>query len=161
MKAIYHLSRWLSYISMSMVALMTFLTVIDVIGRYLSKWFSWASPVTGTPELTRFMMVITVFLGLSWCAITRKHLKVDLFVNRLPQKAQTVADIVAQLFALAMFVVITWQSFIEATKVVAVTSLLQLPQAPFYWIMAFGLAVFCLSIVVLLIETISGRVHES
>ena len=82
----------MSYFSMSMVALMTFLTVIDVIGRYLSKWFAWASPVTGTPELTKLMMVITVFFGLSWCAVSNKHLKVDILMNRFSRKVQVVVD---------------------------------------------------------------------
>lgn len=157
MKIITNLSRWMSYISMSMVALMTFLTVIDVTGRYLSKWFAWASPVTGTPELTKLMMVITVFFGLSWCAVSNKHLKVDILMNRFPRKVQFIVDTITMVAVLAMFAVITWQSFLEAGSVVAVTSLLQLPLSPFYWLMAIGLAMFCLSVVVLIIRSVFGE----
>lgn len=139
----------MGYMATGILGLLMLLTVADVIG-YLFK-----APIRGTPELSEFMMVIVVFLALAWCAITRQHVKVDLIVSRLPPMAQVILDSITLLLTLGIFVVITWQSLLESMVVYDTTSLLRIPHTPFYWIMTTGLAVFCLAILVVLIEHIA------
>ena len=133
-----------------MLGLLMVLTVANVILRDLFN-----APIKGTPELSEFMMVIVIFLALAWCAVTRKHVMVDLIVSRFPSRVQAIVDSITLFATLGIFVIITWQSFLESMAVYDTTSLLRLPHAPFYWIMTVGLAVFCLSIAVLLIENIA------
>lgn len=148
MKIIYSLSRFAGYIGTGILGLVMVLTVADVIG-YLFK-----SPIRGTPELSEFMMVTVVFLALAWCAVTRKHVKVDIIVSRFPPRVQLILDIITLLLTLGIYAIITWRSVLESSVVYNTTSLLRIPDAPFYWIMTAGLALFCLSIAVLVIENI-------
>jgi TRAP-type C4-dicarboxylate transport system permease small subunit len=147
MKVINTLSRWSGYIATGVLGLMMLLTVADVFMRYFFN-----APITGTTEITELMLVIVIFPALAWCALTQRHVRVDLFVSRFSPLVQAVIDAITHLLALAIFIVITWQSFLEAMEVRSTTSLISLPYAPFYWIMSFGLVLFCLSIVVLVIE---------
>lgn len=131
------------------LGLLMLLTVANVI---LRDFFN--KPIMGTPELSEFMMVLVVFLALAWCAITRKHVKVELVVNRFSPRIQAIFNGITLLLTLGIFVIITWQSFLESMVVYDTTSLLRIPHTPFYWIMTFGLGLFCLSILVLIIENI-------
>ena len=150
MKIIYSLSRLMGYVATGMLGLLMLLTVADVCGR---SFFN--SPITGTSELSEFMMVSVVFLALAWCALARKHVSVDLLVSRFTPRVQAIVDSITLLSALGTFVIITWRSALESTEVVAATSLLRLPHTPFYWIMTGGLALFCLAIMALLIENVT------
>ena len=140
---------------MGVLGLMMLLTVADVFLRYFFN-----SPITGTTEITEFMMVIVVFPALGWCAITRRHVKVDLLVLYLPRKVQTIIDTITLLATLGIFIIITWQSFLEAMDVSTTTALLSLPHYPFYWVLTFGLALFCFSIATLIIENIVEEVNK-
>ena len=147
MKIIHNLSRWFAYISTGVLGLMMLLTVVDVFLRYFFN-----SPITGTTEVTEFMMVIVVFPALAWCAVTRRHVQVDLLVSHLPPRVQTIIDSITLVLTLFTFIIITWHSALEANDVYTTGSLLKLPHAPFYWVLTAGFALFCLSIVTLLIE---------
>lgn len=150
MKVIYSLNRWLGYLASVMMGLMMLLTVADVSGRYFLN-----SPITGTTEISRLMMVIIVFPALGWAALSRVHVKVDLVLSRFPPRVQAIISIITLLIALGTYGAITWRSFLESTVVNRQTSLLQLPFTPFYWVMSVGFAVFCLAIIVLIIENIT------
>jgi TRAP-type C4-dicarboxylate transport system permease small subunit len=106
------------------------------------------------------MMVIIVFPSLGWAALGRLHVRVDLVVTRFPRRVQAIFNIITLLLALSTYVFITWQSFLESTVVYRQTSLLQISFTPFYWIMSVGFAVFCLAIVVLVIENINEAVKK-
>lgn len=150
MKIIYALSRFMGYLATGMLGLLMLFTVTDVCARYFFN-----APITGVSELSEFMMVIVVFLALAWCALGRKHVRVELIVSRFTPRVRAIVDSITLLAALGTFVIITWRSFLESADVVTATSLLRLPHAPFYWIMTGGLALFCLAILVLIIENIA------
>jgi len=140
----------MGYLATGVLGLLMLLTVANVI---LRDFFD--KPIRGTPELSEFMMVLVIFLALAWCAITRKHVRVELILTRLPSRIQTILNSITLLLTLGIFVVITWQSVLESAVVYDTTSLLRIPHTPFYWIMTSGLGLFCLSILVLLIENIA------
>ena len=155
MKIIRDLSRWFAYVATGVLGLMMLLTVADV---FMRTFFN--APITGTTEITEFMMVIVVFPALAWCAVQRRHVKVDLLVGFLPPRVQTVIDSITLLLALCIYIIITWHSMLEAMDVYTTTALLNLPHAPFYWVLTVGLALFCMSIVTLLIENVMKEVKR-
>lgn len=57
------LSRLLNYIGMGAVVVIMLLTVADVLMRSLFN-----KPITGTEELTEYLMVAVVYFGLALCA---------------------------------------------------------------------------------------------
>jgi TRAP-type C4-dicarboxylate transport system permease small subunit len=155
MKIIYTLSRLLGYVAMFLLTLMMLLTVADVSGRYLSDWFSWAAPITGTTEISEFMLVTVFFPSLAWCALARKHVRVEIVINYFSSRGRAIVSCITLLLSLGIYAIMAWRSFLEAMQVNKQTSLLQLPFTPFYWIFAVGIAIFCLAIAVLIIEGIT------
>jgi TRAP-type C4-dicarboxylate transport system permease small subunit len=144
------LSRWMGYLSAGAIMVLMLLVTANVCGRYFFN-----SPITGTPELACLLMIIVVFPALAWAALEGKHIKVDFIMEWFPQRVQVIVDSIILLVALGIFAVITWQSFPAALKSTDVSSLLRVPQAPFYWVMAVGWAIFSISIVVLLVKKIA------
>jgi TRAP-type C4-dicarboxylate transport system permease small subunit len=154
-KIIDSLNRWLGYLSSVVLGLMMLLTVCDVCGRYFFN-----HPITGATEISRLMMVIIVFPALGWAALGKMHVRVDLVVTRLSPRVQGIIGTITLLIALSTYAIITWRSLLESAVVNRQTSLLQLPYTPFYWIMSVGFAMFCLAIVVLVIENFIKAVKK-
>ncbi len=149
MKILHFLSRWLGYLSAIILGCMMMLTVADVFMRYVFN-----SPITGSTEISELMMVIVVFPALAWIALERSHIKVDLLVSKWPWKVRLVVEVITLFLTLSIFVIITWQSFLESKEVNMATSLLEVPEAPFHWIMSIGFAMLCLAILSLMVENV-------
>jgi len=155
MKVVRMVCRVLGIIGTSFMIFLMLLTVTDILLRYFFN-----APITGATEISRLLMIVIVFPALGWAAIDRAHVRVDLIVSRIPLRIQRIFESITFLFALVTFVIITWQSFLEAAVVNRQTSLIKLPFAPFYWIMAGGFAIFCLAIAALIIEDITKAVKN-
>lgn len=149
MKILESLSRWIGYVSAAAIVVLMLLVVADISGRYFFN-----APIMGASELASLMMVIIAFPPLAWAALNGFHVKVDLLVNRFPAKTQTIFNIITLFLAMGIYVIITWQSILESTATHKVTSLLRLPQSPFYWIMTLSWIIFCLSIIALVLQNI-------
>ena len=108
---------------------MMLLTATDVIGRYVFN-----SPIQGSYEITEFMLVAVVFLGIAYVQLVKGHVKVEVATSWLPQRAQLALDIFAYFIGLVMFSLITWQSGIYAWDAFVTKEytwgLLQLPLWP-------------------------------
>jgi TRAP-type C4-dicarboxylate transport system permease small subunit len=131
------------------------ITVIDVFLR-----FFFNSPLTGTTEISQLMMIIIVFPALGWAAVDRAHIKVDLLLRMFPSRTRATLNSITLLISLGIYIIITWQSFLESTVVNRQTSLINLPYAPFYWLMSVSLAIFCLAVLALVIEEIGKAVKR-
>jgi len=151
MKIIRSLSRLLGYVATVMLGCMMTLTVADVFMRYVFN-----APITGATEVSELMMVIVVFPALAWIAVDRSHIRVDMLVVKWPRRVQLIVEIITLLLALATFAIVTWQSFLESMEVRMATSLLEVPESPFHWIMTLGFAVLCLAIVSLVVENVTA-----
>lgn len=155
MKVLDSLSRWMGYVSSVVIIALMLLVTADVCGRYF-----FDSPITGASELARFMMIIIVFPALAWTALSGKHIKVDLLMERFSPRVQSIVNIIMLLGALAVYSIITWRAALYSMKVDNITSMLRLPQSVFYWVMTVGFAVFCVSIVALVIRNIAEAVKK-
>jgi TRAP-type C4-dicarboxylate transport system permease small subunit len=154
-KIISDLSRFMGYIATCVLGLMMLLTVADVFMRY-----AFNSPITGTMEVSEFMMVIVGFLALAWCAVRYSHVKVDLVLSNFSPRVQAIVDSITMLAALGTYVVITWRSFLESMDVDTTASLLRVPHSPFYWVLTFGFFLLCLALVALIIENVTKAIKR-
>ena len=155
MKVLNAISRWMGYVSAIVIIFLMLLVTADVCGRYF-----FDSPVTGASELARFSMIIIVFPAMAWTALSGKHIKVDLVMERFPSRVQSIVNVIMLLGALAVYCIITWQAALYSMKVDNITSMLRLPQSVFYWVMTVGVAVFCVSIIVLVIKNVAEAVKK-
>jgi TRAP-type C4-dicarboxylate transport system permease small subunit len=151
-KIIRHINKVTGSVGMICLAAMMFLTAADVILRYAIN-----KPITGSYELIQFMMVITVSLGLSYTALEKGHVTLDIVTSHLPKRARGIIDSVVGLLGLIMAVLMTWQACIYVTtiqKSQVTSTVLLVPMYPFVAFAAFGLAFFSLVLVLHILEFI-------
>lgn len=149
-------SRATNIIASGVLVAMMLLVVADVVMRYVLR-----SPIIGATELTEYMMVCVVFFALAWCALMRKHVKVDLLLAHFSPRAQAIIDSTTCFFSLGVGVIITWRSVLESISLIQVgkiSSSLEIPIYIFYFVSSFGFAVLCVVILILLIQLVSKGV---
>lgn len=152
------LSRFLGVIAIGILLAMMLFTVANV---FLRAVFN--RPIPGDVELIEIAMVCTSFLGLAWCAIKGKHIRVDLLVMNFPQRARGVIDAVGYVLALGTCIVISLQSFIEGLAnrdINRLSASLGIPIFPFYWVTALGFGVLCLALLVLIARAVRKAVEK-
>ena len=135
---------------MACLAAMMFLTAADVILRY-----SFNKPILGSYELIQFMMLITVTVGLACCGLGRGHVTLDVLASRFPRRTRAIIDSVVGFLGLIIASLITWQTciyIIMLQKSQVVSTVLLIPMYPFVAIVAFGIAFFCVVLVVHFLE---------
>lgn len=146
------LSRFLGIIAIGILLAMMLFTVVNV---FLRAVFN--RPIPGDVELIEIAMVCTSFLGLAWCAIKEKHIRVDLLVASFPKRAQAIIDGVGYGAALVTCIVISWQSVVEGIanrEINRLSASLGIPVYPFYWVTALGFAVLCMALLVLIARAV-------
>ena len=136
------LSRIVNSVGAAVLALMMFFTTLDVALRYFFN-----KPIQGSFELTEYMMSIVISFGLAYCAIFKGHVRVDLFISRFSDRAQTVIDTITSLVTSCTFALVSWQCLeeaiiLKATKLTSPT--LFIPTFPFVVLLAFGCLLICL-----------------
>lgn len=140
------------------VACAVFITA-DVLGRSFLGVSSAA-----TIEITGYMLAGGIAWGLAHTLARRAHIRVDALVNRLPPRPRTVLHILA-LSLLGVFAVFCawagWALLDESLLFDAHdNSALHIPLSIPQGIWVFGLAAFCVMILVLLLEAVLGLVLE-
>ena len=151
-------SRWLNYVGVTILAFMMLLTVSDVLRRFLFN-----KPIDGTVELTEYMMVPVVFLGLSWCAVQRENIRVDIFVIRLSPRWQLFLDSISVVISLVIMVLITWQNLLETFSVYDIkqaTDILHVPAYPFFIMLTLGCFLLCCVLIIHLLENIVKGIRQ-
>ena len=132
-------------VGIGVLAVLMFLTAGDVTLRYVFN-----RPITGTFDITQFMMAILVSFGLAYCAVKKGHVRVDLVVSHFSKRAQTIIDAITGLFGLGLFSLITWQAAVNMKELWGsglTSSVLLTPVFPFAGLVALGSA--CLTLVLL------------
>jgi tripartite ATP-independent transporter DctM subunit len=142
-KAIHYLgyigifSRWTNWISMAIIFVMTMLTFVDVIARYVFN-----SPILGVLEITSVMMICAVSFGIAYAQDQKCHVGIDLISATLKPRARVVLEFIVNFMGLAMFVIFVRQTIIQ-TFYYAYWHLPQgkfaeLPRTPFAAIIVIG-----------------------
>ena len=151
MKTINFLSRIAIYMAMVVLLVMMSLTVADVFMRYIFN-----NPITGTTELTEYMMVCTL-LGMAPCALQTRHINVDVVTQVLPPRLNAVVDIITLLAGLAFIIILSWQGFMAGLYELSFdvrSSMLNIPDFPFYVVLSLSFATLSIVMIVLIIQRI-------
>jgi TRAP-type C4-dicarboxylate transport system permease small subunit len=131
---------------------MMMLAVANIIGRSFLH-----SPVNGTTEISAFMLLMIIGLGLGAAAFERRHIKVDLVMDHLPKKAQFVIDTAMLLLTFIMLGIMTWANGRQALVPTRYTAAIGIPDTPFKWVFAVGWGLCCLGSLAVLIENFQKR----
>lgn len=146
-------------VGLAILLLMMFLTVGDVVGRHFFK-----SPISGTYELTNFMLALVVFFAIAYTQVRKGHISIDVIVSRFSPRAQAIIDSITYFFSLGLFSLVTWQSAVHAIRLFEghnVSGVLSWPVYPFVIAVAVGSLLFCLVLLVNLLRSLAKAVkHE-
>lgn len=91
------------------LAVQMFLTTTDVVLRYgFTRPFAWSY------ELTRFFLLVIIFFGIAYVALTKSNVRITVLTRHLSQRSQVVLNFITALLGLFLFVFITWQGAVQA-----------------------------------------------
>jgi len=152
------IAKWTSsvtgVIGATFIFLMTLLITVDVIGRAIGH------PTYVATEVSAYMLVGIVYLGLAYTQRKGKHIKIIMLVERFSQKTQQVLGITALFIALTFIIWVTWLTLgpviqnykLEATSLTMISTPLWIP----YGFVSVGFAVLGIELAIELVKTITS-----
>ena len=158
MKILDAIPRISGLVAMGVLFFMMLLTVADVFLRA-----TLGKPIIGATEITEQMMVAVVFLGLGWCALQGKQIRVDLFASRYPPGMQRVIDLIIYFVGLILVGMICWRTFMTTltVKQLGITcAYIEVPKFPFYGLASFGWAVLFVAMASIFVKRIKDGAQK-
>lgn len=126
-----------------LMAALTVMSVISVLGRYL-----FSVPVPGDFELVTMGTAIAVFLFLPYCHLQRGNVVVDLFLSWAPRKVQVFFDGASGLLLAVIAGVLSWRMAsggLDMHQYNEVSYILALPIWPIFPVAVVALALLAAS----------------
>lgn len=133
--SIHMISTKLNWVSAAAMIFIMLLTCADVVMRL------FGSPIPGTYELVGYFGSLIISFAMARTSIERGHIAVNLLVDRLPQRVQTLIEGIGNIVAAALFGVLAWQSQVYARDLVEtgdISLTLGIPTWPFVLGLATG-----------------------
>lgn len=146
------------YAGMALIFAMTLLVVVHVFGRYVFR-----EPVPGQVELCVYLMTSAVFLMAGYTQLEKGHVIIDVVIGRFSKRTQAICDSVAYVMYLGVAILVCWQSVVFGNYIMhsgQISTILQIPQFPVYYIVAFGWGLFSLAILMDLVHFLHTAVKE-
>jgi TRAP-type C4-dicarboxylate transport system permease small subunit len=156
-KAVESTSFGFACIGLVGLVVMAGLTFMDVFLRYVFN-----RPILGSTEIIEYTMVCLI-TGAALCALRGRHVKMELFVQRLPQKAQVVIDTTTLLVSLVVYGLASWRIILEALHARATgleSDFLAIPAYPFYWVLGISMLLMSLAMITIIGQNIVKAVRK-
>lgn len=132
-----HAEAILGVAASAILLLMMWLTVVDVVARYVFN-----RPLRGAFEVTELLLLVLIFAGLPLVSFTDEHAVMD-FVDRLLGRHARRALIGAvQALSAAFMFLLAWLTWLKADRIWAyrdATDVLRIVYGPFVYFMAVTL----------------------
>jgi len=133
------------------------LMCLEIFCRYVLH-----KPILGTVEISSYLLVLFVFIGMSYTQSIDGHIKIDLLTVRLSPKVQHVFRIIALVMALSVFAVITWktsEAFLTSWRMREVRwGALPLPVYPVKFVVAAGSLILCIQFMINIIDELQYKI---
>ena len=140
--ALAKITRTCAILSGVAILLMMLAGAADIFGTNLDVIGLRSQPIPATFEFMGAMMVVTVFLAVSYTQHKRGHIRVEVLVKRMPGWMRKVSDILRHLFSVLVFGLIAWCTWPAAIHAFNVgeyaTGLVNFPLWPARFVLAFG-----------------------
>ena len=138
-------ARVLLVIGAGILSFMMFLTMADVVLRYV-----FISPIPGAYELIQYMMAVVIPFGIVFCAHEKSHVSVEVVFDLLPAKTQRILYCIVSLIVLVLFLLVAWQSVVllkETYETGYTSAVLYIPSYPFVGTIALGFSALSLVLI--------------
>jgi TRAP-type C4-dicarboxylate transport system permease small subunit len=103
-------ARWLAYAGGVLLAGVSVMVVLSVIGRALDGF--GLRPIRGDYELVQTGVALAVFAFLPWCQFNRGHVSVDILVTQFPQRSQAFFGLIGDTLITLSAFIIAWRIWI-------------------------------------------------
>lgn len=155
-KVVYHGLE--EYLMIFLTIVLTLVIFLQVIFRYLV-----GAPLYWPEEMARYCFVFCTFLSLGYCMKNNVSLKVDLLVNKLPQKQQKYVEIARLVLTMLLYGYFCYYSveFVQnAIESGQTTAALELPVYLLYMIVPVGFALGIIRGIIRLILCIQDKLQD-
>ena len=125
-KMLQKMNRGIAFGGMFLLIPMMLLTTADVIGRSYFR-----RPITGTYELSSYLLAVFILLGVAYTYQVGGHVRVTMFVSRLPARIASGVSIITTLLSLFIIAVLAWQGWVLGWEEKTVSEQLRIPELPF------------------------------
>ena len=139
-----------SYLASLILAIMLALYTINVVGRYVFN-----RPLLGADEMISFGMGLIVFLGISYTALDKGHVEIELIKSRLPKRAQIILSIFTSFLSAAFWGILSWQAWERFLIENQESLILEINLSPFILVMSIGCLILSLQLFVDFFRSIS------
>jgi len=130
-------------------------TVIAVIFRYVFN-----SPIFGADDFNQMLLMATVAFGVAYSGRKGGQVVVEILSVFAGQKIMRWTDIFAKLLGVIMLSILVWvliESGINAAEFGETTRSLEITLQPFFWLLAFGIALYAIVLFFEMIALLRGR----
>lgn len=94
------------WVAIGLLIILSIVTALGVIFRYFLN-----QPLIWTEELARFVFIWMIAVSVGYCATKHKHIKIEMFVNMMPQRAHKIVDIIMTFLPLVTFIYLIPSAF--------------------------------------------------
>ena len=153
-KAIIQISRGLNVVGIAAVGVLMLLITSDVLGRALFN-----SPIPGTTSISEYVLVIAVFCSVAYCAISKSHVNIELFLARFPERVQAAIHSATSMLGLGVLSLAVWRSVLMVahswSRVETSGDQLDLAVWPFRIVVVIGITMFCLVLITEIVHLVA------
>ena len=154
MKVVTIVGNILAGFSMLALLILLAITIADVVMRYFFR-----SPITGTVEIARMMMVCMV-PAFVVALIEKRHIAVGFIVDMFGRKVQLAFDTVGYLLGAILMGLMSYQGFIDTYRRLSgrhVYTMLRIPTWPFYMLFTVSVGVLAIVIIICLVDNFLNK----
>jgi TRAP-type C4-dicarboxylate transport system permease small subunit len=145
-RAVTAIIKVLSWFAAFFLVFMTVSYTVSVVGRYFFN-----APLLGAEEIVDICMVGLVYLALSYTALNKGHIAVDLITAKLPGNVRRTLNCFASLVGVGFWGLVGWQAGMRTWDYLIdrpdTTDILNISLTPFVFVMTIG----CLMLVLRLL----------
>ena len=136
------ISKWSNGASIIATFIIFASTFANIISRYLGY------PLEGAYDISSLAFVVATFFAIPRVQLKRQNVEVEVFVDRLPRKVQTILGVTTTFLCLVFVGVLSWQFFVYAQEVKKSHEILPSLHVSYWWMVCIaGLASMSLFVI--------------
>lgn len=144
-------NKLLAIFAAGIVMLMTILTVIDVLLRYL-----FSKPLVWNYDVQTYLIVGVAFLGVAYAQSLRRHISVDILISRLSRADQHWFHVFNNTIFLCFTVLVTWRMGLQAWDAFLINDyldgIIRIPVWPAKGVLTLGTGLLSLTIILTMLQ---------
>jgi len=125
---------------------MMLLLVVDIVARTIGR------PIQGMAELSVFVMMVVIYLGMARCEENREHVNLEIILNAVSPPLRRIMEFFFHLLAFVtvslLFYTVTLNAWSAFQRHEAIEGTVEMPIWPVKFVMVVGLAFFWIQVVI-------------